>query len=99
MVELDSEVARAAIKRDLSCYADQWRHLQEVEVEAAYGPVYPQPADIHALQSLREPRQARIWDDSFYPSYKLSRSFWFPLIILVLGSLSNTATVSRYEGL
>ena len=73
MVELDSEVARAAIKRDLNCYADQWRLLQEVEVEVAYGPVDPQPADIHELQSLREPRQTRIWDDSFYPSYMLSR--------------------------
>ena len=73
MVELDSEVARAAIKRDLNCYADQWRLLQEVEVEVAYGPVDPQPADIHELQSLREPRQTRIWDDSFYPSYMLRR--------------------------
>ena len=49
ILEVDSAVARAAIERDLSCYADQWRHLQEVEVEAAYGPVYPEPADIQEL--------------------------------------------------
>ena len=42
-------VARAAIERDMSCYEDQWRHLQEVEVEAAYGPADPEPADIQAL--------------------------------------------------
>jgi len=49
IVEVDSAVARAAIERDLSCYADQWRHLQEVEVEAPYGPVFPEPADIQEL--------------------------------------------------
>ena len=48
-MEVDSAVARAAIERDLSCYADQWRHLQEVEVEGAYGPVDPVPADIQEL--------------------------------------------------
>ena len=48
-VEVDSAVARAAIERDLSCYADQWRHLQEREVEAPYGPVDPEPADREKL--------------------------------------------------
>ena len=46
---VDSAVARAAIERDLRCYADQWRHLQEVEVEAAYGPIDPEPEDIQEL--------------------------------------------------
>ena len=49
IMEVDSAVARAAIERDLSCYADQWRHLQEEEVEAAYGPIDPDPADIQEL--------------------------------------------------
>ena len=49
IMEVDSAVARAAIERDLSWYADQWRHLQEVEVEAAYGPIDPEPADIQEL--------------------------------------------------
>ena len=48
-VEVDSAVARAAIERDLSCYADQWRHLQGREVEAPYGPVDPEPDDIKEL--------------------------------------------------
>ena len=48
-MEVDTAVARAAIERDLSCYADQWRHLQEVEVEAAYGPIDPELADIQEL--------------------------------------------------
>ena len=48
-LEVDSAVARAAIERDLSCYADQWRHLQEREVEAPYGPVDPEPDDIKEL--------------------------------------------------
>ena len=47
---VDFAVAWAAIERDLSCYADQWRHLQEVEVEAAYGPIDPEPADIEELR-------------------------------------------------
>ena len=46
---VDSAVARAAIERDLRCYADQWRHLQQVEVEAAYGPIDPEPADKEEL--------------------------------------------------
>ena len=46
---VDSAVARAAIERDLRCYADQWRHLQEVEVEAAYGPIDPEPEDRQEL--------------------------------------------------
>ena len=49
-MEVDSAVARAAIERDLNCYADQWRHLQEVEVEAAYGVFDPEPADIQELR-------------------------------------------------
>ena len=49
-MEVDSAVPRAAIERDLSCYADQWRHLQEEEVEAPYGPVDPEPADIKELR-------------------------------------------------
>ena len=48
-MEVDSAVARAAIERDLRCYADQWRHLQEVEVEAAYGPIDPEPEDRQEL--------------------------------------------------
>ena len=43
IMEVDSAVARAAIERDLSCYADQWLWPQGVEVEAAYGPVDPEP--------------------------------------------------------
>ena len=49
IMDVDSAVARAAIERDLTCYADQWRHLQEEEVEAAYGPIHPGPADIQEL--------------------------------------------------
>ena len=49
IMEVDSAVARAAIERDLSCYADQWQHLQEVEVEAAYGPIDPEPEDRQEL--------------------------------------------------
>ena len=45
-------VEEAAIERDLSCYADQWQHLQEVEVEAAYGPFDPQPANIQELSRI-----------------------------------------------
>ena len=45
----DSAVARAAIERNLSCYADQWRRLQEVEVGASYGPVDPEPDVIKDL--------------------------------------------------
>ena len=48
-MEVDSAVARAAIERDLSCYADQWRHLQEEEAEAAYGPIDPKLDDIQEL--------------------------------------------------
>ena len=50
IMEVDSAVARAAIERDLSCYADQWKHLQGVEVEAAYGPIDPELADIQELR-------------------------------------------------
>ena len=28
MMEVDSALAEAAIKCDLNCYANQWRHLQ-----------------------------------------------------------------------
>ena len=49
VVDVDSAVARAAIERDLICYADQWRHLQECEVESAYGPFEPLPDDIKDL--------------------------------------------------
>ena len=49
-MEVDSAIARAAIERDLSCYADQWKHLQGVEVEAAYGPIDPELADIQELR-------------------------------------------------
>ena len=45
-MEVGSAVARAAIERDLSCYADQWQRLQEMEVEAPYGPVNPEAADL-----------------------------------------------------
>ena len=48
-MEVDSAIARAAIERDLSCYADQWKHLQGVELEAAYGPIDPELADIQEL--------------------------------------------------
>ena len=49
IMDVDSAVARAAIERDLTCYADQWKHLQEEEVEAAYGPIDPKPDDIQEL--------------------------------------------------
>ena len=49
IMEVDFAVARAAIECDLNCYAGQWRHLQEVDVEAAYGPVDPAPAGIREL--------------------------------------------------
>ena len=42
-------VARAAIERDLSSYKDQWQRLQEMEVEAPYGPVYPEQSDLREL--------------------------------------------------
>ena len=48
-MEVDSAVSRAAIERDLRCYADQWQKLQEAEAESAYGPVYPETADIQEL--------------------------------------------------
>ena len=44
-MDVDSEDARGAIGRDLSCYADQWWHLQEMEVESVYGPVHAKPAE------------------------------------------------------
>ena len=46
---VDSAISRAAIERDLLCYADQWQKLQEAEAESAYGPVYPEPADIQKI--------------------------------------------------
>ena len=46
---IDAAEASAAIERDLRCYADQWRNLQEIEVEAVYGPVDPEEADIQEL--------------------------------------------------
>ena len=49
IMEVDSADSRAAIERDLRCYADQWQKLQEAEAESAYGPVYPEPADIQEL--------------------------------------------------
>ena len=49
-MEVDSAGPRAAIERDLSCYADHWRHLQEEEVEAPYGPIDPELADIEELR-------------------------------------------------
>ena len=48
-MEVDSADSRAAIERDLRCYADQWQKLQEAEAESAYGPVYPETADIQEL--------------------------------------------------
>ena len=57
IVEVDSAVARVAIERDISSNADQWRQLQEVETEAAYGPVDPEPADIQELS--REDAQSK----------------------------------------
>ena len=50
IMEVDSAIARAAIERDLSCYADQWQYLQGEEVEAAYGPIDPELADIQELR-------------------------------------------------
>ena len=47
---VESADARAAIQRDLTCYAEQWQYLQEVEVEAAYGVFDPEPADIQELR-------------------------------------------------
>jgi len=49
IVAVDSSVERLAIERDLSSYAFQWRHLQDVEAQDAYGPAYPEPADIREL--------------------------------------------------
>ena len=49
-MEVDSAGPRAAIERDLSCYADHWRHLQEEEVEAPYGPIDAELADIEELR-------------------------------------------------
>ena len=49
IVAVDSSLDRQAIERDLSSYAFQWRHLQDVEAQDAYGPAYPEPADIREL--------------------------------------------------
>ena len=49
-MEVHSVVAREAIERDLSRYADQWRLLQEEEVEAPYGPIEPELDDIQELR-------------------------------------------------
>ena len=53
VMEVFCRDARAAIERDLSCYADQWRYLQQVEVEAPYGPVDPEPAGRWATARAR----------------------------------------------
>ena len=45
----EDDQSRAAIERDLKSYADQWRQLQEDEVEASYGPVFPKPTDLQNL--------------------------------------------------
>ena len=50
MMEMDSALAEAAIKCDLNCYANQWRHLQLNEVEDAYGPLFPQWSHIEKLR-------------------------------------------------
>ena len=50
MIEVESAVAEAAIKCDLNCYANQWRHLQLNEVEDAYGPLFPQRSHIDKLR-------------------------------------------------
>ena len=50
MMEVDSALAEAAIKCDLNCYANQWRHLQLNEVEDAYGPLFPQRSHIEKLR-------------------------------------------------
>ena len=50
IMEVNSVVAREAIERDLSCYADHWRLLQEEEVEAPYGPIEPELDDIQELR-------------------------------------------------
>jgi len=47
---VDSLVARERIERDLKGYAEQWKRLQLVEVEASYGPLYP---DQDQMQDLR----------------------------------------------
>ena len=48
--ELSSATARAAIQRDLHCYAELWQSLVAVEIEAPYGPPDCQPADRAALE-------------------------------------------------
>ena len=50
IMEVDFAIAKAAIERDLTCYADQWQYLQGEEVEAAYGPIDPELADIQELR-------------------------------------------------
>ena len=49
IMEVDFAIAKAAIERDLTCYADQWQYLQGEEVEAAYGPIDPEQADLQEL--------------------------------------------------
>ena len=50
MTEFTSEVASAAIKRDLTCYGIQWHQLQLAEVENPYGPRNPEAGDIKDLK-------------------------------------------------
>ena len=50
VMEVDSRAARAAIERDLSRYSDQLYRLQQVEVEAPYGLVDPERAEIQELR-------------------------------------------------
>ena len=47
---LDTPQARAAIQRDLECYAELWQSLVAMEIEAPYGPHDCQPADRAALE-------------------------------------------------
>ena len=49
-MDVDATIAREAILRDLICYSDQLRCLQQEEVEAAYGPVFHEAADIDDLR-------------------------------------------------
>ena len=49
IMDVDFAIAKAAIERDLTCYADQWQYLQGEEAEAAYGPSDPDQADIQEL--------------------------------------------------
>ena len=50
MTEFTSEVANAAIKRELNCYKIQWHQLQLAEIHNPYGPSNPEAGDIKDLK-------------------------------------------------